>query len=132
MNFLGRNFEMTYWWWTMATLIGSGAWFAALFIVSAGTGFDSVPFDWLIGLSFLTSLGLLIGAIFFSPRKKPVQILILISSFYLPIAFVVLAVRGFGPPPAWWLLFAVNLVEAVLASIRLIEPVSSEVVPWQW
>jgi hypothetical protein len=92
---------MTYWCWTIATFIGSLTSFAFLLLASMMIGFDSISFNWLIGLSFLTSITLLFGAVSSLSKRRSVVLLILISSSYLPLAYIVLALRGFGPPLPW-------------------------------
>jgi predicted membrane channel-forming protein YqfA (hemolysin III family) len=73
-----------------------------------------------------------VGALFSLSRRRSIAVLILIASSYLPIAFIVLASRGYGPPPPWWLLFLVNLAVIFLSSIRIAQLTSNrEVTPWQ-
>ena len=122
---------MFYWCWTMATLVGSLAAFAFLLFASMMIGFDSAPFNCLIGLSLLTTLMLLFGAIFSLSKRRYIALLILIGSSYLPVTFVVLALRGFGPSLAWWILFTVNLAEMFMSSVRFVQGTSSEVIPLQ-
>jgi hypothetical protein len=129
MNLLKNNFDSAYWCWTLATFLGSLVAFAFLLLASMMIGFDSQPFNWLIGLSFVTTLGLLLGAIFSLSKSRSIALMILISSSYLPVAFVVLAFRGFGPPLAWWLLFPVNFIQIFMALIRFSRLRSIEVTP---
>jgi hypothetical protein len=129
MNLLKNNSDITYWCWTLATFLGSLVVFAYLLLASMMIGFDSRPFNWLIGLSFVTTLGLLLGAIFSLSKSRSIALTISISSSYLPVAFIVLAFHGFWPPFAWWLLLPVNFMQIFMALIRFSRLSSIEVTP---
>ena len=129
MDFLTKHFDGTYWCWTFATFIGSALAFGYLLLVSLLVGFDDASFNWLIGLTLLSTIALLIGAIFSLLERKWVALLILLGSSYLPIAFIVLAFHGIAPPLPWWIVFAINLGEIFLTSLRIIQLSSSEVTP---
>jgi hypothetical protein len=129
MDFLRKHFDGIYWCWTLATFISSAVAFGYLLLVSLLVGFDHPSFNWLIGLSLLSTIALLIGAIFSLLDRKWVGLLILLGSSYPPIAFIVLALHGFAPSLTWWIVFAINLIEIFLTSLRIIQLSPPEVTP---
>lgn len=131
MGFLKRHFEMIYWWSTLATFIGSVACMGFLLLADMMIGFDSIPFNWLMGLTLAATLCLLLGVAFALSQNRYVALMIAISSAYLPVTFIVLAMNGYGPPISFWFLFFTNIMEVTMASIRFVQLGSSEVAQWQ-
>jgi hypothetical protein len=129
MNFFKRHFEMIYWWWSLIAFISSVACMVYLIFVDMMIGFDWMPFNWLMGLTLLSTVALLFGTVYSLSENKNVALLILANSAYLPIAFIVLTVNGYGPTPFLWLFFFINLVEVAMACLRFFQLKSLKVTP---
>lgn len=96
---------------SLLTTFGSIAAAGMEFIAFLGTGWDSVPFDCLLGITILSTLGLITGTVGLLTRRVWPTVVLIASSIYMPVALVLLTMGGYAPPGAWWLLLPVSLVE---------------------
>ncbi len=110
---------MAFFWWTIVTFLVSVVGFSYLCLVSFGIGFESPGFDLLWILSLLSTVGLLIGAIYCLSKRVSVPLLVLLSSLFLPLAFLVLALKGVRPAPETWVAVPISLFEILLSSFRI-------------
>jgi hypothetical protein len=111
--------EMVFFWWTIVTFLVSVVGFSYLCLVSFGIGFESAGFDLLWFLSLVSTVGLLIGAIFALSHRVSIPLLVLLSSLLLPSAFLVLTLKGVRPAPETWVAVPINLFEILLSSFRI-------------
>ena len=84
-------------------------------IILLGVGWDELSFDSLLALTLLSTLGLLVGTSALLDRRKWSKTLLLLSSIYIPVSFLILTVRNFTPPLGWWPLLPLSLTEISLA-----------------
>jgi hypothetical protein len=110
---------MVFFWWTIVTFLVSVVGFSYRCLVSFGIGFESPGFDLLWGLSLVSTVGLLIGAIFSLSDRMSIPLLVLLSSLFLPLAFFVLTLKGVKPAPETWVAVPISLFEILLSSFRI-------------
>jgi hypothetical protein len=111
--------EMGFFWWTIVTFLVSVVGFSYLCLVSYGVGFESAGFVLLWALSLVSTIGLLIGAIFSLSRRVSIPLLVLLSSLFLPLAFLVLTLNGVRAAPETWVAVPISLFEILLSSFRI-------------
>jgi len=105
---------------TALTALGSIAAALMEFLVFLGVGWDSLSFDCLLVITVLSIAGLLTGVAILSDRPKTARIVLILSSAYLPLAFLILTFRGFAPPLGWWLLLPLSVAEISLSFLDLL------------
>jgi len=84
-------------------------------IILLGVGWDELSFDSLLALTLLSTVGLLVGTSALLGRRKWSKTLLLLSSIYMPVSFLILTVRNFTPPLGWWPLLPLSLTDIFLA-----------------
>jgi hypothetical protein len=103
---------------TGLTLIGSGASTLMLSLIFLGVGWDSALFNLLLAVSVLSTIGLFAGFVGLINDGRWANWVLISSSLYIPIGFVVLKIEGFGPPRTfWWILLPLALAEIGIAGI---------------
>lgn len=98
----------------MLTSVGSVAAAAMECLVFLGVGWDSVGFDSLLAVTILSTIGLITGTVGLLTRRTWPTTILILSSVYIPVGLVLLTLRGFAPPGAWWLLLPLSLIEIAL------------------
>jgi hypothetical protein len=107
--------EPIFLWCTVLTTLGSIAASLMEVIILLGVGWDELSFDSLLALTLLSTVGLLVGTSALLGRRKWSKTLLLLSSIYMPVSFLILTVRNFTPPLGWWPLLPLSLTDIFLA-----------------
>lgn len=140
MNTLSESGEVTYGVWTAVTLLVS---IFVLFIPAgmiAWAGLGTWQLDVIAGLAAMSTLGLLIGVIFFRSRRGSIVISTLASAAFVPALVVCLITWILLTPGSdktsfgsigWWFVFSIDVTQIVLSSLRLYQlRRTTEVIPW--
>jgi hypothetical protein len=114
-----NQFETVYWWTTLLTFLGACVTLLYLCFIDMMIGFDSEPYDWLMALTLLATVGLFTGSLNSLSTRLDWPKLNLACSLYFVSAFAVITVEGFGPPLGWWIVAALASAEVVMSSLRL-------------
>jgi len=130
MNLLAPNAETLYFYSTILTFLSALAALGMEFLISIGLGFGETSFDFLIALTGFATVGLLAGGIRALSRRRWVPILLGISSGVFVLAYLILSLKDYTPPLAWWALFPVFVAQTYMSFVRFSQMKSSEVTPW--
>jgi len=111
--------DLVFLWSTALMALGSVAASLMELIVFLGIGWDYALFDCLLALTVFSTVGLLAGIYFLSVGDRRANVVIVLSSLYVPMAFIALTVEGFTPPVGWWPLLLLGLMEIIFGLSRL-------------
>jgi len=100
--------------YTVLMALGSGAASLMELLVFLGVGWDYASFDFLLGITISSTFGLAVGAYGLFVGDRRANLVIVISSLYIPTALVALTLKEVTPPALWWSLLPLSLLEISL------------------